>query len=402
MTAQVGNKFRYKEREYSIVAQSERLNKPSLINYGIIPKDTCTACYAGFWYSYNITDEGLFLEDIHVNSARGKYPKINGVLPDKAVDSMDMHVYKNVNIKVDYTGKLLLGRDFLSDYYIHMGLQWPWAYETLTEFVFEKGSLVEINDQSEMSKHLRDVISKEDGFLDYIDDQIIDHIPECFSDDYYVKAWWLLEGDFSIEELPLAGKGAEKSHTYISCTILNQRENLVRDLLRDAITTLEHPDSKWVDTHPTVSDIFKILERKNIDLDNIELIELCHFGNPSKGLDAFLSFCEELQAKKGLRISLQVFRVSDFSRLLPAIRKHSLKIDILGIDIPERADADCDNLCEMFKVESFENLCDFVSEMKKCVPDITVTLEKNYESDENIKRYEHIVEERLKVKFDYY
>lgn len=48
MTAQVGDKFKYKSNEYEIVAISETLGfRPE--DYGIIPEGRNAACWAGFW-----------------------------------------------------------------------------------------------------------------------------------------------------------------------------------------------------------------------------------------------------------------------------------------------------------------------------------------------------------------
>lgn len=53
------------------------------------------------------------------------------------------------------------GKDFLSDYYIHMGYQRAWAYETLKELIFEEGALVEVIDRSAMANMLRAKIQED-------------------------------------------------------------------------------------------------------------------------------------------------------------------------------------------------------------------------------------------------
>lgn len=61
MTAQVGDKFKYKSNEYEIVAISETLGFcPE--DYGIVPEGRNSACWAGFWCEYVISEDGISLE----------------------------------------------------------------------------------------------------------------------------------------------------------------------------------------------------------------------------------------------------------------------------------------------------------------------------------------------------
>lgn len=78
MTAQVGDNFKYKNREYSIVAISNPIQFAPQ-DYDIIPEAICTACWAGYWCEYEITDEAIFLQDLYINSKDDFYPEINGV-----------------------------------------------------------------------------------------------------------------------------------------------------------------------------------------------------------------------------------------------------------------------------------------------------------------------------------
>ena len=65
MTAQIGDQYKFKNSEYTIVARSAAMDfHPS--EYGIMPETACTACWSGFWCVYNITDGGIFLEDLYV------------------------------------------------------------------------------------------------------------------------------------------------------------------------------------------------------------------------------------------------------------------------------------------------------------------------------------------------
>lgn len=196
MTAQIGDSFRFEGTEYSMVAISEPL-KFNPQEYGITPESICTCCWDGFWCVYNITADGIFLEDLYINSKDDFYPEINGVLPLCAESGSDRfkymhhHMYKSVNLRIPYTGKILVGDEFIRDYYIHMGYQRAWAYNVLVELVFENGILIETNDQSKIAAELREKISKDEKFEEKLYCNPLMFVLNSFTLDYGIKAWWL-------------------------------------------------------------------------------------------------------------------------------------------------------------------------------------------------------------------
>ena len=196
MTAQIGDTFRYKKKEYNIVALSAPIQfQPE--QYGLIPEPINTACWNGYWCDYNINSDGIFLEHLYINTKDGIYPKINGADPDKEgrnkklnFQYMGHHKYSNLHIRIEYTGKILVGSDFISDYYIHMGYQRPWSYEKLLELIFEEGVLLDTIDHSDFAGQLR---AREDlqNVLPVKKEDILKFIEDSFSLDMDVKAWWL-------------------------------------------------------------------------------------------------------------------------------------------------------------------------------------------------------------------
>ena len=196
MTAQIGDSFKLDDSNYTMVAISEALNfDPG--KYGIVPESICTACWRGFWCVYNINDKGIFLDNLYVNSQDDYYPEIEGVkaITEKEGDGrqsfLGHHLYKGLNIKIDYSGKILVGKDFLPQYYIHMGFQRAWAFEKLIELVFENGTLVEKNDQSEVAADIRKQIEKNNVFNKNMRQNTEKFVRNSFSLDYKTKAWWL-------------------------------------------------------------------------------------------------------------------------------------------------------------------------------------------------------------------
>ncbi len=198
MTAQISDTYLYKEEKYNIVAFSEPLTfRPQ--DYGLVPQGLSTACYNGYWCEYEITDTGLFLKNLYINTEDDNYPPINGISPFngsriemKRLSIMGAHLYKEVNLPLSYTGRIVAGRDFLKKYYIHMGYQRAWSYGILLEFVFDEGRLIEIVDHSEMAELIRMEIEEDPkAFRKKLDHDVSAFVDNSFSLDIKVKCWWM-------------------------------------------------------------------------------------------------------------------------------------------------------------------------------------------------------------------
>lgn len=193
MTAQRQDTFIYKKEDYDLVAMSKPLSfKPE--DYGIIPEGLDTACWAGFWCEYSISEEGIFLKNFYVNSKDGNYPEINGVTPVKKKLEIlygRYQLYKDVNLKIPYTGRILIGKDFLREYYIHMGYQRAWAYKVLKELIFQEGILVEEISHSRKAKELREQIDANPEFMKKLADNVLEFVDSSFDLSMETKAWWI-------------------------------------------------------------------------------------------------------------------------------------------------------------------------------------------------------------------
>ena len=202
MTAQISDTFIYNDKEYSLVAISEEI-KLKLEDYGITPSMISTACWRGYYCKYIIKDEMLYLDQLTVRSADGNYPKINGKLP--IPDPFYLEIYKerrkgydgpyeysDLKIPVCFNGKMVLGKDFLREYYIHMGFQNAWAYKELLELEMEKGSVVNVIDHSKMAEELRQRINADkEKFYNDLKRNIPKFIGSTFSLGLEAKAWWI-------------------------------------------------------------------------------------------------------------------------------------------------------------------------------------------------------------------
>lgn len=211
MTAQIEDIYNYDNNDYRILALSSAvLFKPQ--DYGMEPQGCCTACWRGYWCEYDVYDYELILKNLYFHNEDDDYPPLNGVevSPPEFIEvegrrglrkkrekfTIPAHyghrVYKDVNLPIPYTGKILLGDGFIREYYIHMGFQRAWAYEKLIELVFEEGILLECNDYSYIAKAQREAMKKQS--LDPRSPKISDLeklVEGHFLLEYSDKAWWL-------------------------------------------------------------------------------------------------------------------------------------------------------------------------------------------------------------------
>ena len=180
MTGQIADVYEYNGNRYNIVAIKGTMNF-DIHELGFDPVPIHTACWRGYHCIYNITEEGLFLKDLFVNDKNGSYPPVNGVEPED--DRFDGKVYHGINIPVKFDGGIIIGNDFLTRYYIHMGFQRVYAYKTVYELIFKEGLITKKTDLSKRAALIRTEIDEKG--IDRAN--ISKFVEESFSLDYEDK-----------------------------------------------------------------------------------------------------------------------------------------------------------------------------------------------------------------------
>jgi hypothetical protein len=181
MTAQIPDEFILDGERFSLVGiKGEGLFEP--LDFGIVPRSASTACWRGYVMKYLFTKDKLILDEMRVNT--NDPPKINGVAPEKGEDSFKYH-YKNINLQSEFTGTILLAKDFINSMYVHMGFQRPMAYETVIEIRIKNGDIVLLKDLSkQMAKRREKDESKGAQPQSDSEEDIKKWIDETFSLDY--------------------------------------------------------------------------------------------------------------------------------------------------------------------------------------------------------------------------
>ncbi len=197
MTAQFSDTFHYHGNDFDVAGvNGNELFYPS--GFGIIPKSNCTACWKGFIATYGILDEMLVLDelDINIDNLPKKFlwfkraPKINGHkpvnTPDDGPGTFFEYHFENVALKINFTGGILIGRDFIQELYVHMGFHPAWKYLEVYELLFEKGKLVKENNVSGRMKEFRDKLknAEEAGHEPEKIEHIYAWVEKCFDLSY--------------------------------------------------------------------------------------------------------------------------------------------------------------------------------------------------------------------------
>jgi len=156
MTAQIPDQYRYEGEVYYLVGlDGEPIYKPS--DFGITTKMASTACWRGYQMFYDCKDGALILDEMHART-KDKIP-VNGVTPSESVDGDHLSFfntfYENLGLKTNFTGSLLLAKDFITEMYVHMGFPSPDAFRTVLEIHVKDGNIIEVKDLSEMMEERR-------------------------------------------------------------------------------------------------------------------------------------------------------------------------------------------------------------------------------------------------------
>ena len=156
MTGQVSDSLIFQSNSYSIVGlKGEGL--PSPFDFNLKPISPNTANWRGFLMTYIVIKDHLQLHEMHVwvEQVEEKYPLINDISPKVEKKGIIHLSYDNLKLNTEFTGKILIAKDFIDSMYVHMGFQSPLSFETVIELEFLNGKLLLVNDLSEKMKKYR-------------------------------------------------------------------------------------------------------------------------------------------------------------------------------------------------------------------------------------------------------
>ena len=183
MTGQIPDKVLYLNEEYSLVGvRGEPLYEP--FDFGLTPISPHTANWRGFISTYEINNNSLNLKSMQITVEKNndRYPEINGVKPTIKQNGYVTLQYLDLYLKTEFTGKILIAKEFIDSMYVHMGFQSPLSFELVLEFEFRDGNLINKIDLSKKVKDYRKK-GKSDGKITHGED-LMKWIERTFSLDY--------------------------------------------------------------------------------------------------------------------------------------------------------------------------------------------------------------------------
>ena len=195
MSGQIDDTISWENSDFSIIKTKNNLPfNPS--EHGITPSDISSDCVRGFWCNFSIAGNELFIENLYIHSKNNHYPAICGTLPLTKNETFDddYRTYSNLHLKLDYTDRVLVGKDFLPEHYIHTWTQKPWAYKNIFELVFTNGQLVKAIDHSKIVTDIRKQINENETLRKKLElplTRIIISGKDILPRGYDADFWWI-------------------------------------------------------------------------------------------------------------------------------------------------------------------------------------------------------------------
>lgn len=149
VSEQITDPFWWQGKEFTFLGASDvdELFLPE--SYGLEPKAPHTGCWKGFVVQFSVRDGQLFLDTLWVNDKNKRYPRINGKKARFCWREQGFHVYPKLNLKLDYTGSVLVGRERSEDAKDRAFVGAAF-YADVWELTFLRGKLI---------KYMRELIS---------------------------------------------------------------------------------------------------------------------------------------------------------------------------------------------------------------------------------------------------
>ena len=145
MTAQIHDTVLFNDESCWLIGVSGgELINPLL--FGMVPKIISTACYRGYYTTYEVKDNNLFLQEISIKEQNKNYSLIFGTEPKML--EINLATYLSLNVKFSFTGSIRIASDFIPEFHIHMGFQKPTAFNKVLDIKILEGEILEVEDRS--------------------------------------------------------------------------------------------------------------------------------------------------------------------------------------------------------------------------------------------------------------
>jgi hypothetical protein len=156
------------------------------------PIGMCSACWRGYLLIYTMYDDKLVLKELQINLGEVKEnefvpkagPVINGIKPELNPQHHLNNFYEDLNLPLNFTGGILLAKDFIQELYVHMGFHPAWKFGTVYELIFQDGKLIEKRNMSKKMAEIRNKLSDKPLKPDFSETDLHEWIDSTFKLEY--------------------------------------------------------------------------------------------------------------------------------------------------------------------------------------------------------------------------
>ncbi|HAZ13798.1 MAG: hypothetical protein A2X86_19625 [Bdellovibrionales bacterium GWA2_49_15] len=156
MSCQIPDEVRFDRKLYRICGgEGDGLFNPA--NFNLHPVRLSSACDRGYEVIYSVRRGKFALQELEINLV-DQAPPINGVKPERKKRNSAHRVYHKLNLLIEFTGKLQIGRNIIPEMRTNYGSPSAYAYEQVMELKIERGIVVEVADISKKMEEVRNGI----------------------------------------------------------------------------------------------------------------------------------------------------------------------------------------------------------------------------------------------------
>ena len=168
--------------------------------------------------------------------------------------------------------------------------------------------------------------------------------------------------------------------------------------IRTMVDSLGDADSLWLKREPAVDEVKELL--KEWDLSKYTELVFCGYGEPMERLDNVLDLCRYIKGTTNLKTRINTNGLSDLLHGRETTPELYGLVDAISISLNAASAEKYDALCHpKFGLESWPAILKFTENVKKYVPDITMSVVGGTIPKEDVEICRHIAQEQLGVKF---
>lgn len=168
--------------------------------------------------------------------------------------------------------------------------------------------------------------------------------------------------------------------------------------IRNMTDSLGDADSLWLKREPTVEEVKEMLGEW--DLSKYTELVFCGYGEPMERLEDVLQLCRYVKETTHLKTRINTNGLSDLLLGRRTAPELSGLVDAISISLNAPSAEKYDRLCHpKFGLEAWPAILRFTEEVKRYVPDVTMSVVGGTIPEEDVEVCRQIAQTKLGVKF---